>query len=97
METTETSERTGLGAEMLYGCAHFGCNRLLLDKEEVGFDNLGLLGFVILREERSVDFIGLFVFSLESCCGRSLDHGQSSYDITVGVGDLEVVISVADS
>ena len=97
METAETGKGACFGAEVLHGCAHFGGDGLLLDEEEVGFDELCLLGFGVFGEERSVDFIRVGVFSLESCGGWSLDHGKSCYDIAVGVGYLTVVISLAGS
>lgn len=94
METTETGKGSCFGAEVLDGRAHFGGNGLLLDEEEVGFDELCLLGLLVFGEERSVELIRVVVFSLESCGGRSLDHGKGSYDITVRIGDLLVIISL---
>ena len=90
VEAAETGEGASLGAEVLDGGAHFGGDGLLLDEEEVRFDNLGLFGFLVLGEEGSVDFVGVGELGFESCGGRSLDHGESCYDITVGVGDLMV-------
>lgn len=80
---------------MLDGGAHFGCDGLLLNEEEVGFDDLGLLGFLVLRDERCVDFIGVGVFSFEGSGGGSLDDGKCCYDIAIGVGDLVVEVSLA--
>lgn len=75
METAETSERAFLGAEVLDGCANFGGYGLLLDEEEVGFNELCLLGLLVLGDERSVDFVGVGKLGFEGCGGGSLDHG----------------------
>lgn len=75
VEAAETGEGTGLGAEVLDGCAYFGCDGLLLDEEEVGFDEFWLLGFLVFREEGSVDFIGVDVFNLEGAGRWGLDDG----------------------
>ena len=88
METTETGKRACLGAEVFDGCAHFGGDGLLLDEEEVGFDELCLLGLLVLGEERSVNFVGVGILGFEGCGRRSLDHSEGAYDIAVGVGDL---------
>ena len=90
MKAAETGERACLGAEMFDGCAYLGGDWLLLNKEEVGFDNLCLLGLLVWGEERSVDFVGVGGLSLKGCGSRSLDHGESGHDITVGVRNLAV-------
>lgn len=66
VEAAETGEGTSLGAEVLDGCAYFGCDGLLFDEVEVGFDELCLLGFLVFREEGSVDLVGVGAFGLES-------------------------------
>ena len=88
VETAETRERTCFGAKMLDSRAYFGGDGRLLDKEEVGFDNLGLVGFLVLGEERRVGFIGVGILGFESCGGRSLDHGQARHNIAIGITDL---------
>ena len=88
VETAEACERACLGAEVLDGCAHFGGDGLLLDEEEVGFDELRLLGLLVFGEERSIGFVGIGILGFIRCSSGSLDHGEGGYDIAVGVGDL---------
>ena len=88
METAETGKRAFLGPEVLDGCAYLGGDGLFLDEEEVGFDELGLLGLLVFGEERGVDFVGDGMLGLESCSGGSLDDSEGGHDIAVGVGDL---------
>lgn len=88
VEAAETGERAGLGPKVLDGCADFRCDGLLLDEEEVGLDELRLLGLLVFGEEGSVDFVGVGAFSLKGCGGGSLDHGEGGYHIAVSVGDL---------
>ncbi len=88
VDTTETSERACLGADMLDGGAYFRGDGLLFHEEEVGFDKFGLLRVLVFGEERAVGFIGVGVFGLEGCGCGSLDHGEGGYDIAIGVGDL---------
>ena len=95
METAEAGKGACLGTEMLKGSADFGCDGLFLDEEEVGFDELRLFRLLVFGEERGVDFIGVGRFDLVSCSGGSLDHGKGSNDITVGVGDLVIAVSLA--
>lgn len=88
METAETGERAFLGAEVLHGCADFGSDGFLFNEEEVGFNELCLLGLLVLGNERGVDFVGVGKLGFEGCGGGSFDHGESGYDIAVGVGNL---------
>lgn len=90
MKTAETSKRTCLGAEMLDGCANFGGYWLLLNEEEVGFDDLCLLGLLVWGEERSIDFVRVGSLGFKGRGSRSLDHGKSSHDIAIGVRNLTV-------
>ena len=71
------------------GGSHLGRDGLLLDEEEVGFDGLHLLGLLVFGEERGVDVVWLGSVKLEGRGCGSLDHGESSDDISVGVLDLE--------
>ena len=87
MDTTDTGERACLGADVLDGRAHFGGDGCLFDEEEIGFDDRGLLGFLVLGE-KGIGLIGVNVFSSESCGAGSFDHGQGCHDVAKGVRDL---------
>lgn len=89
VETPKAGPAATLGLQVLDRCAHLGCDRLLLDKEEIGLHRLHLLGLLFLREKRSINFFEILVgVDLEGCSGGSLDHGQSCDDIAVGIRDL---------
>ena len=91
VETAETGEWAAYGAEMLDCGTELGCDRRSLDEEEFGlkFLEVLLLGLLILREKRSINF-GRFILDngLEGSSSRGLDHGQSSHEIAIGVIDL---------
>ena len=88
MDTTDAGERACSGGDVFDGGADLGGDGLLLDEQEVGFDHLGCLGFVVWREKRGIGFLRVGVFSLERCGGGSFNHGEGSYDIAKGVGNL---------
>ena len=69
---------------------YLGGDRLLLDEEEVGFDRLGGLRLLVWRDRGGVGFIRVGVFSLECCGSGGLNHGEGSYEIAKGVGNLMV-------
>ena len=50
MDAADTGEWAGLAADVLDSRTHFGGDGRLLDEEEVGFDNFGLLGFLVLGQ-----------------------------------------------
>ena len=92
MKTTKAGEGASDMAKVLDRCAELGCNRGLLDEEEVRLHGLELclLIFLILREKRSVHFGGVFISrgGLKGCGGRRFDHSEGCDDIAVGVLDL---------
>lgn len=88
VDAADTGEWAGLGADVLDSRTHFGGDGRLLDEEEVGFDNLGLIGFLVLGKERGIGLIEISVFSFERCGSGSFDHSEGGYEIAVSVGNL---------